>query len=187
MCSDFLNSRHLAVQWRMLMEVFFLTRCRPNSYKQIRRGNTRQCAHFQKIFPNRFFTVDSSSGPTKTVWHFFSIMTPEMSEQTITAPLFAQNQEYENNGLKKTVTGSCTTSLEMNSVWMPLPVLQLLCKKNAISSGRKVERYILVNRSVSRLRGKFTNICEAGLQCKMHCQGVSLQSEFFEFKERYVG
>ncbi len=62
---------------------------------------------------------------------------------------------------------------------------ELPCKQNAISAGRAVERDLLVNLIESRLRGKFTNVCEAGLQCKSHCQVASFQSDFFEFREVY--
>ncbi len=62
---------------------------------------------------------------------------------------------------------------------------ELPCKQTAISAGRVVERDLLVNLIESRLRGKFTNVCEAGLQCKRHCQVASVQSDFFEFREVY--
>ncbi len=60
---------------------------------------------------------------------------------------------------------------------------QLLCKQNAIYAGRAVERDLLVNLVEGRLRDKFTSICEAGVQCKRHCQVASFRSDFFEFRE----
>ncbi len=53
---------------------------------------------------------------------------------------------------------------------------QLLCKQNAISVGRAVERDLLVNLLESRLR-------EAGVQCRTHCQIALLQCDYFEFRE----
>ncbi len=60
---------------------------------------------------------------------------------------------------------------------------ELPCKQNAISADRAVERDILVNLIETRLGGKFTNVCEAGLQCKRHCQVGSFKVTFFMFRE----
>ncbi len=153
---------------------------------------------------SRFFTVNLSQNiaiaSPKQSNVFFTIKSEMLAKKTITTLLFARKWKYQTIGGKGFIKNCnkllCYFCTKMRPARLLVPLLlstlttnglteetELLCKQNAISAGRAVERDLLITMSEDNLRGTFSTICDAGLQCKRHCQVASLQSDYFEFRE----